>query len=393
MYRVAVIGLRGIPDVMGGIETHCSQLLPRLLSQVPTGELEITVLARKGYVAERATFDGVSQIPLWAPRRAALETIVHTFIALFYARFVLHASIVHLHAIGPGLLAPLARLLRFRLLFTHHGEDYRRQKWGRGSRLALQLGEVLAMRFAHQVITVSKASETRLRRRFADRAQRIVHIPNGLTRTSANPASDRLLRRFTLVRGCYVVSVGRLVPEKAQDLLIAAFRQAGLGRARPACKLLIIGASDHDSAYARRIEAEAATDETIILTGRQPRDVILSLNHAAGLFVLPSTHEGLSIAALEAISVGAPVLFSDIEENRFLGLPERNYFPTGSVDGLSRKLGQDFRTFAVPGDFDLDVYDWNRIARLTLERLDRVVVGKSLVRPGHEPAGATDRDT
>jgi len=234
--------LRGVPDVMGGIETHCSQLLPLILSQAPVGELEITVLARSVYVPLHGTHDGIAQIPLWAPRRAALETIVHTFIALLYARFVLHADVVHMHAIGPGLMAPLARLLRFRLLFTHHGEDYRRQKWGRGSRLALQLGEVLAVFCAHRVITVSKASETRLRRQFVSRADRIVHIPNGITHVSAVPASDSLLTRFGLKRGRYVVTVGRLVPEKAQDLLIAAFRRAGLDRAEPACKLLIVGA-------------------------------------------------------------------------------------------------------------------------------------------------------
>jgi len=390
LVRVAVIGLRGVPDVMGGIETHCSQLLPRILSQAPAGDLEITVLARSVYVPVRGTHDGVAQIPLWAPRRAALETIVHTFIALFYARFVLHADVVHMHAIGPGLMAPLARLLRFRLLFTHHGEDYRRQKWGRGSRLALQLGEVLAVFCAHRVITVSKASETRLRRQFVSRADRIVHIPNGITHVSAVPASDSLLTRFGLTRGRYVVTVGRLVPEKAQDLLIAAFRHAGLDRAEPACKLLIVGASDHGSAYSDAIEAEA--DQDVILAGRQPRDVVLSLNRDAGLFVLPSYHEGLSIAALEAIDAGTPVLFSDIEENRNIGLPNRHYFRTGSVDCLARKLQQDFANFAVPGDFDLGAYDWDRIACVTLEQYDQVVDGSLLAFVAPKPATIADSE-
>ena len=375
MVRVAVIGLRGVPDVMGGIETHCSQLLPRLLAEAPAGTLEITVLARKGYVTSRGIHDGVEQIPIWAPRRAALETIVHTFISLLYARFVLRADVVHLHAIGPGLLAPLARLLRFRLLFTHHGEDYRRQKWGRGSRLALRLGELLAVRFAHRIITVSKATKTRLCDRFAKQADRIVHIPNGITRMVAEPASSSLLAQFGLTRGNYIVTVGRLVPEKAQDLLISAFRQARLDHREPACKLLIIGASDHESAYAQSVIAEA--DDNIVFAGRQPRDAVLSLNRDAGLFVLPSYHEGLSIAALEALDVGPPVLLSDIEENENIGLPEQHYFRTGSVDDLSKKLEADFDTYAVPAEFNLSVYDWDRIARLTLKQIDQIV-GKDL---------------
>ena len=40
--------------------------------------------------------------------RKSLEAIVHTFIALLKARWY-SSDIVHIHAIGPSLLTPLAR--------------------------------------------------------------------------------------------------------------------------------------------------------------------------------------------------------------------------------------------------------------------------------------------
>ncbi len=385
MVTITVIGLRGIPDVMGGIETHCAELLPRLLENAAPGALTITLLARHRYVAARGDVEGIRQIPLWAPKSAALETIVHTFLALIYARFVLRSDLVHLHAIGPGLLAPLARLLGFSLLFTHHGADYRREKWGAFSRMMLRLGERLAVRFSHGVITVSPATADELRARFPARADRIVHIPNGFNHAPAERATPEVLARYGLSAGRYVISVGRLVPEKAQDVLIEAFAASALPRGDTPWKLLIVGDADHANDYARAIAGRAEGDDTVVLAGRIPRRTVLALNTASGLFVLPSYHEGLSIAALEAINAGVPVLLSDIDANRHIGLPDINYFPAGSGRALTAKLDSEFAVLAPGSDFDLSPFEWSTIARATLARIDALAGGGTLGRAAPPP--------
>lgn len=375
MTELTVIGLRGIPDVMGGIETHCAQLLPHILANVAPGELKITLLAREAYVGPQSEVNGVQQIPLWAPRHPAAETIVHTFIALIYARFVLRSDLVHLHAIGPGLLSPLARLLGFRLLFTHHGADYRRQKWGPFSRFMLRRGESLAVRFSHRVITVSPSTAKRLQARFPKRASRIVHIPNGFSREEPAAATPELLAKHGLTVGSYVISVGRLVPEKAHDLLIAAFQASGLPRREPPWKLVIVGDTDHLSDYARSLTDLAEQDENVILVGKVSRKTVLALNAASGLFVLPSYHEGLSIAALEALHAGVPVLLSDIDANLNIGLPRENYFPVGSAEKLTGKLDADLSDYAEGLSVDLSRFDWQEIALATLGEIELLAGG------------------
>ena len=46
---------------------------------------------------------------------------------------------MHIHAIGPALLTPMARLLGMKVVFTHHGPDYDRNKWGTAAKTILKL--------------------------------------------------------------------------------------------------------------------------------------------------------------------------------------------------------------------------------------------------------------
>lgn len=115
--------------------------------------------------------------------------------------------------------------------------------------------------------------------------------------------------------------VSRLVPERHLDL-IAAFKLAAI----PGWKLAIVGASDHPDAMWREVLESARTSGDIICTGLQTGQALKELYSHAGMFVLPSSHEGLPIALLEALSFGLPVIASDIPANLEVGLPEDSYF-------------------------------------------------------------------
>ena len=62
------------------------------------------------------------------------------------------------------------------------------------------------------------------------------------------------------------------------------------------------------------------------MTGFISGDPLHTLFSQAGLFVLPSYHEGLPIALLEAMSWSLPVIVSDIPANLEIGLPPRSIF-------------------------------------------------------------------
>lgn len=126
---IMIIGLRGMEGVQGGVETHVTQLVQHL--PIPTDRIE--VLGRAPYRPHEHAPDPALPSIRWLPttRHPALEALIHSLIAVGYAA-VRRPSIVHIHGIGPNLLTPLARLLGLRVVATHHGNDYDREKWGGG---------------------------------------------------------------------------------------------------------------------------------------------------------------------------------------------------------------------------------------------------------------------
>ena len=353
--KIAVTGLRGIPGVMGGVETHCEELLPRVKRLAP--EAAITVFARSPYVPPGTReHRGIRIVPVASPRSRSFEAIVATFNAVLAARRD-GAKLVHIHAIGPALLAPLARLLGLRVVVTHHGEDYRRAKWGFVARRMLRLGERFALRSADRLIAVSPSLTERLRAACPAAAARIRFIPNGVPELPVGRGDA--LTRLGLAARHYILAVGRLVPEKGLHDLVDAYERAGDPRT-----LVIVGGADHESGYATRLKLRES--ERVRFAGPQDRAAVRELFENASLFVMPSYHEGLPIAALEAASCATPMLLSDIGPNRDLGLAPHHYFPVGDVAALAGRLGRPAADYAIEREAFLSAFDWDRIAEHTL---------------------------
>ena len=179
--RIFVTGTRGIPHIPGGVEKHCQELYPLIAK---AGH-EVILATRTPYVRERLVeWHGVTLSHIYAPHKKSLEAIVHTFLALLKARRY-HPDIVHIHAVGPALLVPVARLLGLKVVFTNHGPDYDREKWGGLAKGVLRLGEKLGGRWANEVIVISNVIRKIIQRRCGREANLIYNgVP--LSRLSDN---------------------------------------------------------------------------------------------------------------------------------------------------------------------------------------------------------------
>ena len=370
--KVMMLGLRGIPQVQGGVEKHVEELARVFVEK----GWDVEVLGRKPYLTQKTSYqwEGVQVTPLWAPLSTKFEAIAHTFLGVLVAA-VRRPDILHIHAIGPALLTPLARLFGLKTVVTHHGFDYNRDKWGMLARKMLKTGEWAGMRFASERIAVSRHIVETMAERYHVSSQ---FIPNGVTLRESGGTSEAL-DTFGLAEKRYVVMVARIVPEKNQHDLIAAFAAMQAAGYHKDKKLAIVGAADHQSPYVDRVKALAAETPNVVLTGMQRGDDLTALYSKAALFVLPSSHEGMPIAMMEAMGYGLPVLASNITANLEVGLPEADYFPLGDTQALARQMAEKLdRPLSAEqaAEQSADVaatYSWSGIADQTLAVYQRLL--------------------
>ena len=360
--RVFVTGLRGIPDVMGGVETHCHEIYTRITDRNPS--LSLTILARSNYVGKKAyVYRDICVVPQPTISSVYFEAIASTFLSVVYA-WRHKADILHIHALGPALLTPLARVLGMQVVVTHHGEDFAREKWGPISRFMLRLGERFALTFAHRVIAVSPSIASRLKLEYKQGCNKVEYIPNGAPDFRNHLGSpERVVNSLGLERNGFFLGVGRLVPEKEFHTLIDAFIKAR--QELPGMKLVIAGDTDFPSSYADHLRNRS--DDTIIFLGKQKSPILAALYHCSRCFILPSSHEALAIVALEAVACGATIIASDIPANRNFALPNECYFPLGDADQLASLL-KNVPVFPSQAQTAmLKAFNWDHSASQTLQ--------------------------
>jgi glycosyltransferase involved in cell wall biosynthesis len=360
-----VLGIRGIPGVEGGVETHAEHLYPRLASM----GCDVTILVRSAFMPKGTeSFGPIRLKRLWAPRTPGLEAFLHSLLGVAYAVFA-RPDILHVHAIGPMLVTPIARLLGLKVVVTHHGPDYDRDKWGAFARWTLQTGERLGMHWSNARIAISQVIQDHIRTRY-NRSS--VVIPNGVVTHELESGVEHVVK-LGLQPGRYFLQVARMVPEKRQLDLIAAYRAT-----LPSdWKLAIVGRLGTDS-YSNAVAA-AASGTGAVLSGFLTGIALRQVYSHAGAFVLPSSHEGLPIAMLEALSYGLPVLASNIRSNVAVGLEADCYFPLGDLSSLTQSM-QLLSAHPPNAGSRLERrqwvatrYDWDQIAKKTLATYAHVI--------------------
>ncbi|MFP5212703.1 MAG: glycosyltransferase family 4 protein [Acidobacteriota bacterium] len=375
MAKIAVTGFRGVPAGAGGVEQQCEHIYSRLAQR----GYEITIYARSHYVPKDVRwYRGMRVRRLPTIDTKYTEAFVHTFLAVCDI-ILSDAEIVHIYSQGPCLFSPLLRLFkpRARIFFTCGGLDWQRKKWSKPASWAIRLGELCSAVFPHRCITVSKELKKYYRSRYGVDAS---YIPNGMVKAEKKPPES--VAGLGLDPGGYFLFVGRLVPEKRIQDIIAAFMKT-TGR----CQLAIVGDSAGTEDYVTELRRMAQGDARVKFLGYRYGDELAALYSNARAFINPSELEGLPLTVLEALSYGLVCLVSDIPPHREifeLGEMKGHFFQVGDIDSLAMAMeqvrGMTREELETVGSqvckLIEECYSWDRAA-LELERLYEASSGNS----------------
>jgi glycosyltransferase involved in cell wall biosynthesis len=360
-----MVGQKGLPATYGGIEHHVEEIGSRLVNR---GH-EVTVFNRKSYgELPESPYLGMQVRSAPTVPSKHLDAIVHSLSSTVLA-LAKTCDVVHYHALGPGLVAPLPRYAsRSGVVLTVHGLDQERGKWGRGAQAILGVAHWMSARVPDETVVVSRSLLDHYQHEFG---KAVRYVPNGAA--EPKPVPPDALAEFGLEPQRYVLFVGRLVPEKAPHVLLDAFR--GLDSD---FKLVLVGDSSFTDPYAEEVRRLARQDPRVTLTGYVYGDQLDALYQHARLLVQPSVLEGLPLTVLESIGHAVPIIASDIEPHQELLADSgsgHELFPVGDVDALRGTLRRALDAEMPPAidllrfrDSVLRQYDWEQ----TIDSLEQI---------------------
>jgi glycosyltransferase involved in cell wall biosynthesis len=191
----------------------------------------------------------------------------------------------------------------------------------------------------------------------AQKSPRIVAIPNGV------PIPESAWQCRPDWRSApQAIFVGRLAPEKGLDVLVNAWPAV---RAKyPQARLIMIGEGPERPALEARTRRAGLTigpGQAVNLPGAAGNPVMAQ--RQADLFILPSREEGMSIALLEAMALGMPLVASSIPGNHRLlqDFQHGRLAPVADAEGLARVIIDQW------DDFDRAI-EMGRAARSRVEQ-------------------------
>lgn len=332
--KIAMIGHKRIPSREGGVEVVVEELSTRLVQQ---GH-QVDVYNRKGKNVQDKNaykqnkklknYKGVNIITIPTINKKGLDALIYSFFASIRASFGKY-DVLHYHAEGSCAMLWIPHLFRKKIVVTIHGLDWQRSKWGGFATKYIKFGEKLAVKYADEIIVLSKG----VQQYFKETYKRETHfIPNGVNKPIIREEKE-IKEKWNLEKDNYILFLARIVPEKGLHYLINAFKQIKTDK-----KLVIAGGASHTNDYLEQIKEMAKNDDRIIMTGFVQGEILDELFSNCYLYCLPSDVEGMPISLLEAMSYGCNCLVSNIEESTQVTEEYATTFEKSNVEDLKENL-------------------------------------------------------
>lgn len=314
------------PPHLGGVE-----LVAQRLAAIQAARHRVTVYTSRSGDAPLIEQRGTLRVV----RDHALHAGNTPIIPALPGRLLRHSpvpDVLHVHA-GLAVLPEMVRYAarRRRVPVVAHVHLMVRPSSAAGRVLLGPYQRLLYARFlraADAVICLTGAMQRELCATFGLDPARVTVVPNGVGRDVFAPGP------FTARAGRSLLFAGRLTAQKDPLAVVDLMRHLP-----PDVTLRIAGDGDLRAAVADRIAALGL--RTVTLLGRLDAAALAAEYRRATAVLMPSTHEGLPLVLLEAMSTGAPVVCVALPELVEAGGGAVLAVPPDGFDGAVRALLDD----------------------------------------------------
>lgn len=217
-------------------------------------------------------------------------------------------DIVHTHTPIASALVRIAcrKLSEVKVIYTAHGFHFYSGAPIKNWLVYFPLEVVLA-RYTDILITINKEDFKRAKKYFKNKVEYIPGVGLDL-KTFNDTTIDKIAKRMELglpSDALVILSVGEINKNKNHETIIKAIAKLNMKEVH-----YIICGQGPLMSYLKKLIRELKLEDKVHLLGY--RNDIAEICKSSDIFAFPSKREGLGLAALEAMSIGIPIITSNI---------------------------------------------------------------------------------
>lgn len=291
--KVAIVGSVGLPAKYGGWETLVDQLTLKL-----SATFDFTVYcSSKKYDHKLAEVNG-AKLRYVNLDANGWQSIFYDFFSIINA--IKYADTILVLGVSGCIFMPIiSAITRKKVVVNIDGLEWRREKWGRITKLFLRLSEFLAVKFADIIVADNKAIQDYLIDTYSCNS---VLISYGGDSAINLPLGNEDILKINYGRHPYAFKVCRIEPENNIHLIIKAFEDYR------DLDLVIVGNWDNSS-YGKKLKADYKKFTHIhLLDPIYDLGQLNQIRMGCHIYIHGHSAGGTNPSLVEAMSLGLPVI-------------------------------------------------------------------------------------
>lgn len=313
MTKIAVIGTVGVPACYGGFET-LAENLALYNERLPVPHDLTIVCSAKAYDVHPDCFAGanLTYIPLSANGPQAIPYDIWSLFRVARQR----PDVILLLGHAGAYVLPLLRLMsRARIVTNVDGIEWKRDKWAWTTRQIIRLGELMAAKFSHKIISDNKGIAAHVQSHYGKSSHVIAYGGDHATAFAPMP-----IRPDLGVPEKYAFKVARIEPENNIEMVLQGFADFN------ALPLVVIG-NWQNSAYGRDLVARFGDHPNLhLIDPIYDLQTLFDVRRNADVYVHGHSAGGTNPSLVEVMHFGVPILAFDCSFNRYTTQDAATYF-------------------------------------------------------------------
>jgi glycosyltransferase involved in cell wall biosynthesis len=276
--------------------------------------------------------------------------------SIIWDQFLMPLYVIRERAIGIHICA-VGPIFKPDVVFLHDANVYENPQWFT-KKIIVWYGLVhrACAKYAKKILTVSEFSKERLKKVFKIPDDKIINVGAAWQHMLHMESDECALNKFHLTKGHFYFSLGTKAPHKNLNWVFEYAKEHLQEK-------FAVSGSTYSKIFGN---VDTPIPPNVHFLGYLSDAEIKSLMLNCKAFLFPSFYEGFGIPPLEAMSVGAPLIVSDIPVMHEIFGDSAHYFdPHNTNVDLDELLKQPVLSSAPI----LEKYSWEKSARKFLDSL------------------------